>query len=108
MKVDRAAYLKKWYEDNKVRVLARHRKMRDDKRALLDKAKDVPCKDCGIRYPPYVMDFDHVRGKKFKTLGHLKGSVAVLLREIAKCEVVCSNCHRIRTWERVWKLQCKL
>ena len=68
-------------------------------RALVDSAKDVPCMDCGVRYPPYVMDFDH-RDPSVKFLGvgmMTHRSPAKIIEEIAKCDVVCSNCHRIRT-----------
>jgi hypothetical protein len=46
------------------------------------------------------MDFDHVRGEKTVNLARLRNSRsawAKLVAEIEKCEVVCSNCHRIRT-----------
>lgn len=65
------------------------------------KGRDKPCADCGERYPFYVMDYDHVRGKKLfniSTAGACKISVKKLQEEIAKCDVVCSNCHRERTW----------
>lgn len=65
-------------------------------------AKSRPCADCGVRYPPYVMDLDHVRGKKVRNVGLIKtyATTAVLRAEIAKCEVVCANCHRIRSHNR--------
>ena len=68
---------------------------------IIEAAKAGPCADCGIAYPPHVMDFDHVRGVKLRAVGLLRsGSVERLLAEIAKCEVVCSNCHRERTHQR--------
>lgn len=45
------------------------------------------------------MDFDHVRGKKkagISALAHA-GDLKSLLEELKKCEMVCANCHRIRT-----------
>jgi hypothetical protein len=70
-------------------------------RKLLDEVKSVPCTDCEQRFPPYVMDFDHVRGKKLFHVGNAgQQSLAAVKAEIAKCEVVCSNCHRIRTHQR--------
>lgn len=65
----------------------------------LDALKDVPCFDCGVRYPPYVMDFDHRNPEeKFSGLNLMKTySRTKVLEEIAKCDVVCANCHRERT-----------
>jgi hypothetical protein len=65
---------------------------------FLKEQKNVPCKDCNIKYPYYVMDFDHIKNKKFnvgmtwKSKGRLQ-----IIEELKNCEVVCANCHRIRT-----------
>ena len=61
-----------------------------------------PCIDCKISYPYYVMDFDHVRGVKHKNVSELISTLSKkkIDLEIAKCEIVCSNCHRIRTHMR--------
>jgi hypothetical protein len=61
-----------------------------------------PCADCKIQYPYYVMDFDHVRGKKHKNVMELIPTLSKkkIDEEIKKCEVVCSNCHRVRTHMR--------
>ena len=70
-------------------------------RALVRAEKSVPCKDCGKRYPPHVMTFDHVRGKKkFDVSLGLRRRLAEILAEIEKCEVVCVNCHAQRTYVR--------
>lgn len=62
-------------------------------------AKNRPCVDCGHSYPYYVMQFDHLRDKRYdlgssatRGLGNQK-----FYEEIAKCDVVCANCHMIRT-----------
>jgi hypothetical protein len=49
------------------------------------------------------MDFDHhAPGSKTLAIGESAlVSTARLLAEIAKCEVVCANCHRIRTFTRL-------
>jgi hypothetical protein len=69
-------------------------------REIINAAKDVPCADCGEKYPPCVMDFDHVHGAKEHNVGHMVGwaSIERLNEEIGKCEVVCANCHRIRSY----------
>jgi hypothetical protein len=78
------------------RVLAARAK----KVALIAAAKDIPCMDCGMRYPKYVMEFDHVRGVKVNNVGSMPSNsgAARILAEIAKCDVVCANCHRERTY----------
>lgn len=59
------------------------------------------CTDCGCVYPPYVLDFDHrdPTTKEFNIAMHVRQvSRQRLLDEIAKCDIVCANCHRIRTF----------
>ena len=61
------------------------------------------CADCGYREHHAALSFDHLPGTvKVRDIksGQQLGWKA-LLDEIAKCEVVCANCHRIRTYERV-------
>ena len=73
-------------------------------RALITRAKDRPCADCGVRYPRYVMDFDHrdPAAKRYSIGrdGLSKLTVQEFLSEVAKCDVVCANCHRTRTYAR--------
>ena len=67
----------------------------------LEEVKAVPCADCGIRYNTWVMDFDHVRGTKAFNIGSAAGFKRERLEEeVAKCDVVCANCHRDRTHKR--------
>lgn len=60
------------------------------------------CVDCGQTYPSYILDFDHVYGKKVANIGQMLNyfSVEDIMKEVAKCDVVCSNCHRERTYQR--------
>jgi len=73
-------------------------------RALIASHKNAPCADCCVTYPPYVMDLDHRPGvTKVAAVGALLGRCAPPSRiseEIAKCDAVCSNCHRERTYQR--------
>lgn len=71
------------------------------KRALLRDLKSKPCLDCGGEFHPCQMDFDHTRGQKTSEVSRLTGqSLHTLLNEVAKCDVVCANCHRERTHAR--------
>jgi hypothetical protein len=60
------------------------------------------CVDCGYRAHHVALDFDHL--PEFEKLFDISRALwrprKTLGAEIAKCEVVCSNCHRIRTYER--------
>jgi hypothetical protein len=71
---------------------------------LLAKIKDRPCLDCGGRFQVAVMDFDHRPGEtKTMTLSYIFGlppNYRRLVQELKKCDVVCANCHRIRTAQR--------
>ena len=93
----------RWYIKNKHRYLDYNAKTRGKVRDFLKRAKERPCADCKRTYPYYVMDFDHRPGTdKTYDLSKVarRGSMAVAKVEIAKCDVVCSNCHRERTHER--------
>ena len=69
--------------------------------ATIEAAKDVPCVDCGGRYPPELMDLDHVRGRKrTDATGMRRLGLAAVKAEIAKCDPVCVRCHRVRTRRR--------
>jgi hypothetical protein len=70
------------------------RKIEDTVRAM----KNAPCKDCCVKYHFSAMEFDHVRGDKlFDISKHKHYGKDKVLAEIAKCDLVCANCHRIRT-----------
>lgn len=80
----------------RVRALATARN-----RAFLSAFKEaLPCVDCKTFYPSYAMDLDHLRDKTDAIARFKACSLNRLKEEIAKCELVCSNCHRIRTYSR--------
>jgi hypothetical protein len=60
------------------------------------------CVDCGAKNH-IILDFDHLHDKKYNIsrMIHDGFSWAAIKKEIAKCEVVCANCHRIRTYNRL-------
>jgi hypothetical protein len=82
---------------------------KDKNGARMDLLKEeTPCADCGRKYPSYVMDWDHrdpdtkrnvtPRGRTLCMKSFARNHCwEEVLREIAKCDLVCSNCHRIRT-----------
>lgn len=78
------------------------KRRRIDGRRIIETAKDRPCADCGQRFHFSAMDFDHLdSSRKIRSIA----SMATCRRErivdeMAKCDVVCANCHRVRTWKR--------
>lgn len=58
------------------------------------------CLDCGYKDHHAALQFDHVRGEKTKNVCHTK-SIDSAKKEIEKCEVVCANCHHIRSFKRL-------
>ena len=93
--VPRNAYMRGYLKD--VRSGVRRNAAAEFLRA--EKAK--PCMDCGQCFSPECMQFDHVRGVKVLALGNMKTyGLEKVKAEVAKCELVCSNCHAIRTHQR--------
>jgi hypothetical protein len=97
-------YKRKWYRKHHEEQVARTVANMQAKKEAIRELKSKPCTDCGKTYHWYVMDFDHVRGEKkggVSALLQSGKSLSKLLEEVAKCDLLCSNCHRIRTWNRL-------
>ena len=97
----RRSYLKN-IEKNK----EKNKTYRENVRDYLRKQKESnPCMDCGIKYPYYIMEYDHTEDNKVKSVSWLasSGTMSQVIEEIAKCDLVCSNCHKYRTWNRLQK-----
>lgn len=65
---------------------------------IVNYLKQNPCKDCG-EDDFIVLEFDHLKDKDFNLAdaGRSGYSLERIKKEIAKCDVVCANCHRRRT-----------
>jgi hypothetical protein len=95
---------RRYYDRNveSERARTRRRKLRvrsENRERVLQFLRAHPCIDCGER-DPVVLEFHHVRDKKRDNVAcmlrgtHEWGTIAT---EIAKCVVLCANCHRRRT-----------
>ncbi len=99
-------YQHNWYLKNKKVQCERSARTRNKNKKLtkeyIKKLKtETPCADCGKFYPSYVMDFDHKYNKKFLISRSVSSGIHTLDKikeEISKCDIVCANCHRIRTF----------
>lgn len=97
-------YTRSHYLRNKSKYKARARSRETKLRGVIDQLKNKPCMDCKAKFNPWQMDFDHVKGvKKFgiATISNGLVSMKSLMEEIDKCDLVCANCHRQRTHERL-------
>lgn len=80
------------------------RQLRVELLQFINSYKQRPCLDCEKEFPPYVLDFDHrdesTKHKAIATMVRNLCSKEKILEEIKKCDLICSNCHRIRTHNR--------
>lgn len=97
-----SASSRRWQQRHKDQVAAYTRNRAAEKRAFLASVKlTVGCVDCGYRGRFVALAFDHVGTDKVKDLSHMVGfSWGKVIAELDKCEVVCHNCHAVRTEER--------
>lgn len=89
---------------NSTREAEYKRKARDRNKDYVRKIKEEnPCADCGQYFHFSQMDFDHIQGKKKHNVARYANSavsIKTIKDELNKCELVCANCHRYRTWLR--------
>lgn len=106
------AWHRKWYQEHKEQFARKARKrLRLLKKRVQELKSTTPCADCKKCYPYYIMDPDHLHNKKERISimvqrGRAWNDIAA---ELKKCDIVCANCHRARTWKRMKKLrsQCR-
>lgn len=106
---------RKYYHQNHERQLklasVRKEKYKEERRKLIAQfKKDKPCMDCGKMYSPWIMDFDHREGEiKISSISSMviwrTSNIEKIKLEIAKCDLVCSNCHRQRTHDRLQRVK---
>lgn len=96
------AYRQKHKAVLQARVVACNKRARYERYAKIQALKEAnPCMDCGRKFPYFAMDFDHRdpanKVANVSTLVKLYGPR--LLEEVAKCDLVCACCHRLRTYK---------
>lgn len=93
-------------EGQKEKTRERTRGLRGQINKYISEHKEfMGCMDCKEKYPYYMLDLDHLRDKSFNLSNYRKYTldIEIVKLEIDKCEVVCANCHRIRTYQRTGK-----
>jgi hypothetical protein len=91
----------KWRIENPDNRRARDRELSYMKNSAMSTWKmERGCADCGYNKDPVALDFDHLDNKKYNIAHMRHHSIELIIEEMEKCEVVCANCHRIRTVDR--------
>jgi len=104
-------YRKEYNKSNRTERQVKVAQRRLVAKEYTDSCKNIPCLDCGRRWPPVAMDFDHVSGDKIKNISSMVSqgyNIDLIKIEISKCELVCACCHRIRTASRKENLGIKI
>lgn len=91
-----------YYARNRRQEIERVRARQAATLEFLRELRRVLCTDCGGTFEPYQMDFDH-REPVEKSFNVTAGRAMLmsrerLMEEIAKCDIVCANCHALRTY----------
>lgn len=99
-RVQNPEYFRQYHQSNKKRKSYLNSLKRQEwKKELMEMIGGARCKDCGhddIR----VLQFDHLDDKTCNVSRLLTRSWSKAITEVQKCEVVCANCHVLRTLER--------
>ena len=103
-KACRREYDRAYYERNRSKIIEQKRRRVRELAARARTLKtETPCADCGRSFHPAAMQWDHLPGSsKRLDVSDLsrRNSRAAVLAEIEKCQLVCANCHAVRTYNR--------
>lgn len=97
-------YMKAYYRNNPDKKSEHDewvKRRSHERKDMLIKLKGGKCMDCGFAGHPAALDFDHRNPfEKYLPIARLLNGakMAKLMEEVEKCDLVCANCHRIRTW----------
>lgn len=96
-------YQKNWYKRNRQKVMSKsNNDLKEIKRWFAEEiVAKASCKNCGFNHPG-ALDFHHrdpgLKDRAVVEMVANKRSKKAILAEIEKCDVLCSNCHRILHW----------
>lgn len=103
-------YMKEiWYPRNKAKHIKYVGRAKERITSfVLEFKRKGKCTDCGFigKDYPSVLEFDHLRDKKFNIseYKYFTSGINKVKEEMGKCDLVCANCHRVRTAKRKLKM----
>lgn len=108
--MDRKEYMRQWRAKNRDKIRQQHKEWRDTQGGCLPYTKRTrnkklrmlrehlggKCVGCGVTEN---LQFDHIdrTQKSFSISENRDKSYDVLLEEAEKCQLLCKDCHRIKT-----------
>lgn len=99
---------REWAKNNPDKRRENQKRLSTKRRIFVREYKrDKPCVDCGVILPPECMDLDHVRGEKKFSISHYAHALKIerVEEELAKCDIRCPNCHRLRHYKEKRKCE---
>ena len=89
-------YNKKWREENKENRLEHAKAHRDKRRAHCIEYLGGKCVVCGTTHN---LQFDHIKreGKKYTITEKITNYFTILKEELNKCQLLCVDCHKVKT-----------
>jgi hypothetical protein len=102
-KACRKVYDRDYHRRTKPIRLEQKRRWAEDLYAWYHELKRRPCTDCGQTFHIAAMTFDHLPGTE--KIGEVSNMIRRRQKraaqlEVEKCELVCANCHAVRSYER--------
>ncbi len=96
---DPTQHKREWNKRNKQQKSLYRKESRHIRKRELIIYKGGECIDCGIKYNgknACMFDFHHIKNKKFAVSGNvMEYSLKALKKEVDKCKLLCSSCHRL-------------
>lgn len=97
----------------KLALLRKERYIEERRGYINEYKRNKTCMDCRGKFPPVAMDFDHREDEaKSRTISRMvfrdTSNFEKIKEEMTKCDLVCANCHRVRTHDRIQKLKAEV
>ena len=98
----------KWYKNNLQKMVDRTREIHQYRIKLIGRWKQFKgCSMCGFKTHRAALDLDHINDNSTKASSgnaiRYTWSIKKIKKELSKCQVLCSNCHRIKTHNQMWR-----
>jgi len=92
----RREYERKYQKDNKEKLKEYLRELRKEKKAICLEYLGGKCVKCGATER---LEFDHIKreGKKYEISTRLTYNFDNLKEELNKCQLLCYDCHKVKT-----------